>query len=98
MRGYRDCEKAVSDSDRIEDIKASYFALIRNLCEAVEHASKIISEVFHRLAQLGFSGGKIHRLKYLRRMEYYKKYRRRRRNRPTHRKYRMRRRIKHGTD
>jgi hypothetical protein len=91
-------EKAVSDSDRIEDIKASYFALIRSLCESVEHASKIISEAFHHLAQFGFSGGLFRRLKYLRRMEYYKKYRRRRRNSPTHRKRRMRRRLKHGTD
>ena len=88
----------VSDSDRIADIKESYYALIRSLCESVEHASKIISEAFHRLAQLGFSGGLFRRLKYLRRMEYYKKYRRRRRNSPTHRKHRMRRRLKHGTD
>lgn len=88
----------VSDSDRIADVRANYYALIRSLREAVEHASKIISEAFHRLAQLGFSGGLFRRLKYLRRMEYYKKYRRRRRNRPTHRKSRMRRRLKHGTD
>lgn len=88
----------MSDSDRIADIRASYYVLIRSLCESVEHASKIIGEAFHRLAQLGFSGGTIRRLKYLRRMEYYKKCRRRRRNRPTHKKYRMRRRLKHGTD
>ena len=88
----------VSDSDMIADVRANYYALIRSLREAVEHASKIIGEAFHRLAQLGFSGGLFRRLKYLRRMEYYKKYRRRRRNRPTHRKRRMRRRLKHGTD
>ena len=88
----------VSDSDRIADVRANYYALIRSLREAVEHASKIIGEAFHRLAQLGFSGGLFRRLKCLRRMEYYKKYRRRRHNRPTHRKRRMRRRLKHGTD
>ena len=88
----------VSDSDRIADVRANYYTLVRSLREAVERASKIISEAFHRLAQLGFSGGTIRRLKYLRRMEYYKKCRRRRRNRPTHKKYRMRRRLKHGTD
>ena len=72
----------VSDSDRIADVRANYYALIRSLREAVEHASKIIGEAFHRLAQLGFSGGLFRRLKYL----------------PTHRKRRMRRRLKHGTD
>ena len=54
----------VSDSDRIADVRANYYALIRSLREAVEHASKIISEAFHRLAQLGFSGGLFRRLKY----------------------------------
>lgn len=88
----------VSDSDRIADVRANYYTLVRSLREAVERASKIISEAFHRLAQLGFSGGLFRRLKYLRRMEYYKKYRRRGRNSPTHRKRRMRRRLKHGTD
>lgn len=85
----------MSDSDRIADIRASYYVLIRSLCESVEHAPKTISEAFHRLAQLRFSGGLFRRLKYLRRMEYYKKYRRKRRKRQTHR---MRRRLKHGTD
>lgn len=36
--------------------------------------------------------------KYIRRMEYYKKYRRRKHRRPTHGRRRMRRRLKHGTN
>lgn len=31
----------VSDSDRIADVRANYYALVRSLREAVERASKI---------------------------------------------------------
>ena len=88
----------LSDSERIEDAIALLLKWQDEAARAARRVGRIIKDTFRDLIQRGIYGELKRRLKHIRRMEHYKKYRRRKHRRPTHGRRRTRRRLKHGIE
>lgn len=88
----------LSDSDKIKNAVALLLKWQDEAVRAAYRIGRIIKDVFRDFIEIGLSGELKRRLKYIRRMKYYEQYRRRNRRRPTHRRHRIRRRLKHGAE
>ena len=88
----------LSDSDKIKDAVALLLKWQDEAVRAAYRIGRIIKDTFRDFIEIGLSGELKRRLKYIRRMKYYKQYRRRNGRRPTHRKRRIGRRVKQGAE
>jgi len=86
--------QTMSESDKFVDF-------VEGMLKAAENARDIAKQLIS-ITRAKFKerhGGNLERwIKYIRRMEHYKKYRRRKHRRPTHGQQRTRRRLKHGVE
>lgn len=86
--------QTMSESDKFVDF-------VEGMLKATENARDIAKQLIS-ITRAKFkerNGGNLERwIKYIRRMKYYKRYRRRKHRRPTHGRRRTRRRLKHGAE
>ena len=86
--------QTMSESDKFVDFVEGMLKATENARDIAKQLISIIRAKFKER-----HGRDLERwIKYIRRMKYYKQYCRRNRRRPTHRRRRIRRRLKHGAE